>query len=92
MSRLTAMLLIFILPALAEAAGPLVPTDNSGSTLDFSGVGVPVLFHRVKQNYSPKVTFKVTLTHSDMPEDQVHSYRQGWEDFYFKPMNEYFGK
>ena len=35
---------------------------------------------------------KVTLTHSDMPEDQVHSYRQGWEDFYFKPMKEYFGK
>lgn len=35
---------------------------------------------------------KVTLTHSDMPEDQVESYRQGWEDFYFKPMRQYFGK
>ena len=35
---------------------------------------------------------KVTLTHSDMPEDQVDSYREGWEDFYFKPMREYFGK
>ena len=35
---------------------------------------------------------KVTLTHRDMPEDQVTSYRQGWEDFYFKPMKEYFGK
>jgi activator of HSP90 ATPase len=35
---------------------------------------------------------EVTLTHSDMPEDQVHSYRQGWEDFYFKPMKEYFSK
>ena len=35
---------------------------------------------------------KVTLTHRDMPEDQVESYRQGWEDFYFKPMKEYFGK
>ena len=35
---------------------------------------------------------EVTLTHSDMPEDQVHSYRQGWEDFYFKPMQEYFSK
>lgn len=33
---------------------------------------------------------KVTLTHTDMPEDQVESYRQGWEDFYFKPMREYF--
>jgi activator of HSP90 ATPase len=33
---------------------------------------------------------KVILTHSNMPEDQVGSYRQGWEDFYFKPMREYF--
>ena len=33
---------------------------------------------------------KLTLTHSNMPEDQVDSYRQGWEDFYFKPMREYF--
>ena len=35
---------------------------------------------------------KVTLSHRDMPEDQVDSYRQGWEDFYFKPMKEYFKK
>jgi activator of HSP90 ATPase len=35
---------------------------------------------------------KVMLTHSDMPEDQVDSYRQGWEDFYFKPMKKYFQK
>ena len=35
---------------------------------------------------------KVTLTHSDMPKDQVESYRQGWKDFYFNPMKEYFGK
>jgi len=39
-----------------------------------------------------KVGTKVTLTHTDMPKDQVDSYRQGWEDFYFKPMKEYFGK
>ncbi|MHB1141174.1 MAG: hypothetical protein ACYC1T_05365 [Sulfuricaulis sp.] len=36
MRRLAALLLIFALPAPAEAAGPLVPMDNSGSTLDFS--------------------------------------------------------
>lgn len=36
MRRLAALLLIFILPALAEAAGPLVPADNNSSTLDFS--------------------------------------------------------
>ena len=35
---------------------------------------------------------KVTLIHTDMPEDQAGSYRQGWEDFYFKPMKEYFSK
>jgi len=34
---------------------------------------------------------KVTLTHSNMPEGQIESYRQGWDDFYFKPMKEYFG-
>ena len=33
---------------------------------------------------------KITLIHSNMPEDQVDSYRQGWEEFYFKPMREYF--
>lgn len=33
---------------------------------------------------------KVTLIHGNMPEDQADSYRQGWEDFYFKPMKEYF--
>ena len=35
---------------------------------------------------------RVTITHSDMPEDQVDGYKQGWEDFYFKPMREYFNK
>jgi activator of HSP90 ATPase len=35
---------------------------------------------------------KVTLNHTDMPEDQVDSYRQGWEDFYFEPMRKYFNK
>ncbi|GAB4515136.1 MAG: hypothetical protein Tsb0026_20690 [Sulfuricaulis sp.] len=36
MRRLAVLLLISILPALAEAAGPLVPADNNSSTLDFS--------------------------------------------------------
>ena len=35
---------------------------------------------------------KLTLTHSQIPEGQADSYRQGWEDFYFKPMKAYFGK
>ena len=34
---------------------------------------------------------KLTLIHNNMPEDQVESYRQGWDDFYYKPMKAYFG-
>lgn len=35
---------------------------------------------------------KLTLTHSQIPEGQADSYRQGWEDFYFTPMQAYFSK
>lgn len=35
---------------------------------------------------------KVTLTHTEIPPGQAASYKQGWEDFYFKPMKEYFSK
>jgi len=35
---------------------------------------------------------RVTLIHSEMPVEQIESYRQGWEDFYFRPMKEYFTK
>jgi activator of HSP90 ATPase len=37
-------------------------------------------------------TTTVTLLHSGLPGEQVESYRQGWQDFYFKPMREYFGR
>jgi activator of HSP90 ATPase len=33
----------------------------------------------------------VVIIHSHLPHEQVESYRQGWQDFYFKPMKEYFG-
>ncbi len=33
---------------------------------------------------------KITIIHSEIPEGQAESYKQGWEDFYFKPMREYF--
>ena len=33
---------------------------------------------------------KITLKHINLPADQVDSYRQGWEDFYFGPMREDF--
>jgi activator of HSP90 ATPase len=32
---------------------------------------------------------KVTLIHTNIPEGQ-DSYKQGWEDFYFNPMNEFY--
>ena len=35
---------------------------------------------------------KLTLIHTDIPEGQADSYKQGWEDFYFTPMRAYFGK
>ncbi len=35
---------------------------------------------------------KITLIHSEIPEGQADGYKQGWEDFYFKPMKEYFTK
>ncbi len=37
-------------------------------------------------------TTTVTLFHSGLPGEQVEFYRQGWQDFYFKPMQEYFGR
>ncbi len=33
---------------------------------------------------------KLTLIHSNIPEGQADSYKQGWKDFYFKPMKKYF--
>jgi activator of HSP90 ATPase len=34
----------------------------------------------------------LTLAHSQIPKGQALSYKKGWEDFYFAPMREYFGK
>lgn len=33
---------------------------------------------------------KITLKHSQIPEGQAEEYRQGWEEFYFSPMQAYF--
>jgi activator of HSP90 ATPase len=32
---------------------------------------------------------KLTLIHTNIPAGQSENYQQGWEDFYFKPMQEY---
>jgi len=33
---------------------------------------------------------EVTMVHSQVPEEQAESYRQGWEDYYWIPLREYF--
>ncbi len=33
---------------------------------------------------------RLTLRHTQIPDGQGEGYRQGWEDFYFQPMQEYF--
>ena len=33
---------------------------------------------------------KVRITHTNIPVGQANSYKQGWKDFYFKPMKKYF--
>jgi len=35
---------------------------------------------------------QVTLTHSKVPAEQAEEYRQGWIDFYWKPLKKYFEK
>ncbi len=35
---------------------------------------------------------KLTMVHKNIPEGQSESYKKGWEDFYFLPMEEYFKK
>ncbi len=35
---------------------------------------------------------RITLKHSDIPEGQGENYKEGWEDYYFKPMKEYFNR
>jgi len=54
------------------------------------------------EGYPPsklELTFKkvkggteVTMVHSDVPAEQADDYRQGWTDFYWKPLKEFFKK
>jgi activator of HSP90 ATPase len=39
-----------------------------------------------------KAGTRLTLTHSGMPKGQASSYKDGWKDFYFAPMKDYFVK
>jgi activator of HSP90 ATPase len=33
---------------------------------------------------------RMTLLHTDIPQGQGDQYKQGWRDYYFKPMKKYF--
>jgi activator of HSP90 ATPase len=35
---------------------------------------------------------KLILMHEEIPEGQASEYKKGWQDYYFKPMKEYFIK
>ena len=35
---------------------------------------------------------EVIMVHSDVPDQQAENYRQGWIDYYWKPLREYFSK
>ena len=35
---------------------------------------------------------KVSLTHTGLPSSSASSYKEGWKDFYFNIIKEYFGK
>jgi activator of HSP90 ATPase len=45
-----------------------------------------ILFEEVDQGA------RLTLHHTQIPAGQTAEYEQGWQDFYFKPMKEYFTK
>jgi len=51
--------------------------EDQDSTLE-------VLFEKVEKGT------KITLLHSNLPEDSGKTYRKGWRDYYFKPMKDYF--
>lgn len=42
------------------------PRDRfkASGPLNWPGIGIPALFLRVKQNYTPRLTFKITLSHN----------------------------
>ena len=35
---------------------------------------------------------EIEMTHSKVPEEQADDYEQGWEDYYWKPLKDYFKK
>ena len=55
------------------------PTDYPPSIVEFT-------FRQTKDGT------ELTMVHQNVPAEQVSSYRQGWIDFYWKPLKKYFKK
>ena len=53
------------------------PADAPDSHLE-------ILFEEIKDGT------KLTLNHTNLPEDQVEDYIQGWKDYYFKLMHDFY--
>lgn len=61
---------------------------QSWTTGDFPE-GCPPSRLEVRFENGPQGT-RLTLTQTQIPPGQTDNYRQGWEDYYFKPMRDYF--
>jgi activator of HSP90 ATPase len=54
------------------------PDDSPDSTVE-------IILEKVEKGT------KIVLIHTEIPEGQKNAYKQGWKDFYFEPMKDYFG-
>lgn len=52
--------------------------------------GAPDSILEIKLDKKPGGKTQLTLTHSHIPQGQAKSYKQGWKDYYFVPMKQYF--
>ena len=53
------------------------PDDSQDSTVE-------IILEKVEKGT------KIVLIHTEIPEGQKNDYKQGWKDFYFNPMKDYF--
>jgi uncharacterized protein YndB with AHSA1/START domain len=53
--------------------------------------GYPVSILELTLKAKGKKT-ELTMVHSKVPEDQVDYYAEGWKEYYWKPLQEYFAK
>jgi activator of HSP90 ATPase len=59
-------------------------------TTEFSEKDEDSILEVIFENTGDKT--RLILKHSNIPEGQGEDYKQGWKDFYFKPMKKYYNK